>query len=124
LAADVCGEDLGDVEELRGVDEGAPEGGDEEKDEEDCGVLASAIRCADKRSLQGDFADQTDEDAGEADEEECAAAEAFDDWVDGFSLGCIVRLRRGGFFGGLQKAQKILPGNVLVTHREVRSRGR
>jgi hypothetical protein len=41
-------EDFCDVEELGGVEEGTPEGCDEEEDEEDSGILAGAVVSAEK----------------------------------------------------------------------------
>jgi hypothetical protein len=48
LGADMGGEDFCDVEELGGVEEGTPEGCDEEEDEEDSGILAGAVVSAEK----------------------------------------------------------------------------
>lgn len=51
LGTNVRWKDLGYVEELGGVDEGRPERGDEEEDEEDGGILARSIVGAQKRGL-------------------------------------------------------------------------
>lgn len=78
LRPDVRREDLGQVQVLRGVDEGRPEE-DEEEDEEDGGPLARDVGGAEVLRLHGAFAGQRDEDAAQAGEEEDPSPDPVDE---------------------------------------------
>ncbi len=78
LTANVCRENLGQIQELTGIHKGAPEG-NEQEDEEDGGSLTSFVHGADKFGLKCYFADQGDHDATETNKHESAPADLFDE---------------------------------------------